>query len=283
MPWRPSRPPGVAERRLQRVASSASPGAAGPGPGRSGSRGPDPIVWSAWRGPAVRGLALVVAAVVVVVGYQAWGGRARAVAEVPVAVSTGSSAAPGAAPSRTMMPTAAAVAPTILASEPPPGPDASRVMAPSPAPEASPTVVVHVVGFVIRPGLVTLPAGSRVADAIEAAGGLTRPRAADTVNLARLLVDGEQVAVGRPALPGSAGSPTASGSAGGAMGAPLQVDLNTASAELLDGLPGIGPVIAGRIVSWRTANGPFRSVDELGEVSGIGDAILGQIRDLVRV
>ena len=133
-----------------------------------------------------------------------------------------------------------------------------------------------------RPGLVRLPSGSRVADAIEAAGGVRRPRAADSVNLARVLVDGEQIVVSdspAAAAPASSGG----GPTGGAAGTPLVVDLNTASVDVLDSLPGVGPVLAARIIAWRTANGPFRSVDELGEVSGIGEAILGQVRPLVRV
>jgi competence protein ComEA len=115
-----------------------------------------------------------------------------------------------------------------------------------------------------------------VADAIEAAGGLTRARAADTVNLARVLTDGEQVLVGiekaTPGDVGASGPPT-----------PTVLDLNTSTAEQLDTLPGVGPVLAGRIVAWRTANGRFRSIEELGEVAGIGESILGQVRGLVRV
>ena len=111
--------------------------------------------------------------------------------------------------------------------------------------------------------------------AIAAAGGVTRPRAADSVNLARVLADGEQIAVGVDAV-AAASTPTT-----GAV-API-VDLNTADLAALDSLPGVGPVLAGRILAWRQAHGPFRSVDELGEVSGIGDAILGQLRPLVRV
>ena len=107
-----------------------------------------------------------------------------------------------------------------------------------------------------------------------AAGGATGRRATDTVNLARVLVDGEQVVVGP-----SAGAPQA----GGTAPAPALLDLNTASVTDLDALPGIGPVIAARILEWRAANGLFRSVEELGEVSGIGDAILAQVRSRLRV
>ncbi len=149
-------------------------------------------------------------------------------------------------------------------------------------------MVVHVTGLVARPGLVRLPLGARVADAVAEAGGVTRRRAADTVNLARILVDGEQVVVGLPGSSGSAG-PLGDGGvdqrpSGNPLGAgPAVIDLNTATAGALEGLPGVGPVIAARIIDWRTANGAFRSVEELGEVSGIGDAVLAQVRGLVRV
>lgn len=128
-------------------------------------------------------------------------------------------------------------------------------------------VVVHVAGAVSKPGLIRLPAGARVADAIEAAGGPRGRKALDSVNLARPVVDGEQILVGA-AAPGD--------SAAG-------LSLNAASAADLEDLPGIGPVLAQRIVAWRNSNGPFRSVDELSEVSGIGDALMAQLRSEVRV
>jgi competence protein ComEA len=155
------------------------------------------------------------------------------------------------------------------------------------SPATAPQVVVHVTGLVARPGLVRLPLGARVADAIAEAGGVTRRRAADSVNLARVLADGEQVVVTLAA--GAAGAQRASTSASGVpAGTPMapgpgSVDLNMADARALEDLPGVGPVIAARIVAWRVANGAFRSVEELGEVSGIGDAVLAQVRDLVRV
>ncbi|MBU6244766.1 MAG: ComEA family DNA-binding protein [Actinomycetales bacterium] len=136
-------------------------------------------------------------------------------------------------------------------------------------------VVVHVTGAVRHPGLVRLPAGARVNDAILAVGGARSEKALTSVNLARILVDGEQIVVGAPNSGAGAGS-TGESAAGG-------IDLNRASASDLEALPGVGPVLAQRIVDWRTANGPFRSVDELGEVSGIGDAVLAQIRTSARV
>ncbi|WP_318657556.1 ComEA family DNA-binding protein [Cellulosimicrobium composti] len=142
-------------------------------------------------------------------------------------------------------------------------------------------VVVHVVGQVATPGLVTVGAHARVAEAIEAAGGATAEADLAALNLARTVTDGEQIHVPRPgeAVPAAAAAP-AHGSAG-TPGGPL--DLNTADVAALDALPGIGPVLAERIVAWREENGPFTAVDELGEVSGIGPAVLADVRDLVRV
>lgn len=145
-------------------------------------------------------------------------------------------------------------------------------------------VVVHVVGQVNRPGLITLPEGARIADAVEAAGGPTGTADLSGVNLAREVADGEQLRV--PAAGEVVAAPDSGGSgapeAGGAAGDGI-VDLNTADAALLDTLPGVGPVIAERIVAWRDENGAFTSVDELGEVDGIGPALLDKIRDSVRV
>lgn len=157
-----------------------------------------------------------------------------------------------------------------------------------------PRLLVHVLGEVQQPGVYELAAGSRVVDAVSAAGGLT-PRA-DTggMNLARKLTDGEQVyvaAVGETRPPsldapgqdggapgGGAGGTGGSSGAGGAL-----VNLNTATATELETLPRIGPAMAQRILDYRTANGPFTSVDDLTEVPGIGDATLEGLRDLVTV
>lgn len=149
----------------------------------------------------------------------------------------------------------------------------------------SPTMlVVHVAGQVGRPGIVRLQSGDRVVDAVEAAGGATSEADLAAVNLARPVVDGEQVYVPLPGelppAPASGGSAAGSGGSGGGSAV---VDLNTADASALDSLPGIGPVLAERIIAWRTEHGRFTSVDELGEVSGIGDRLLSQMRDRVRV
>jgi len=140
-------------------------------------------------------------------------------------------------------------------------------------------VAVHVAGHVRHPGLVRLPAGSRVQDAIRAAGGATSGADLDAVNLARKLTDGEQVLVPGPGDPPPPLPPDA-GAAPGTPSAPL--DLNTATVEQLDTLPGVGEVTAGRIVAYRTAH-PFTSVDELLEVPGIGQRRFEQLKDLVTV
>lgn len=151
------------------------------------------------------------------------------------------------------------------------------------APETGPTptgkVTVDVAGKVRRPGIVVLSTGSRVVDAIAAAGG-ARPRVdVSSLNLARVLVDGEQVVVGLPApvpMAGAAGS--AAPSAPGAL-----VNLNTATGAELDTLPEVGPVTAAAIIAWRDEHGGFTSVDELLEVDGIGDATLATITPHVTV
>ena len=145
-------------------------------------------------------------------------------------------------------------------------------------------VVVDVAGKVRRPGIASLPAGSRVVDALEAAGGARRGVDLTGLNLARVLVDGEQIVVGLPP-PAGVAAPAASGTVttpAGAIGtaAPL-VNLNTADQVQLEELPGVGPVTAAAILQWRSEHGAFTAVDELLEVSGIGDATLAQIAPFV--
>jgi competence protein ComEA len=138
-------------------------------------------------------------------------------------------------------------------------------------------LIVHVVGQVFKPGLYSLPDGSRVDDAISRAGG-PKPRAAlEAVNLAAPVVDGQQVIVPsrREAAQALAGGPVAGGAAGG------RVHLNSATLEQLDELPGIGPVTAQKILDYRTEHGAFGSVEELDAVPGIGPATLDELRNLV--
>jgi competence protein ComEA len=153
--------------------------------------------------------------------------------------------------------------------------------------DATPSATfVHVLGAVAKPGLYPLSTGARVVDAIAAAGGFTEQANPAGVNLARPVADGEQLlvpAVGEP-IPepagqgGAAGGVAGAGSGGGVGGT---VNLNTASSEQLQTLPRVGPALAGRIIAWRTANGRFASVDDLLNVSGIGEKTLEGLRELV--
>ena len=166
---------------------------------------------------------------------------------------------------------------------------------PTPGPAADAPVVVSVVGLVHKPGLVTLSAGARIADALDAAGGVVDGADLIGLNMARRLTDGEQIIVGIAPAPGQpptmgssadgppeSAAPPASGQSGGAA-AGEPVNLNTATVEQLDTLPGVGPVTAAAIIAWRDANGAFTSVDQLGDVEGIGPARLAKLRDLVHV
>ncbi|MCX5557639.1 ComEA family DNA-binding protein [Streptomyces sp. NBC_00038] len=161
-------------------------------------------------------------------------------------------------------------------------PDASAG-SPGPFGAAGTAIVVDVSGKVRSPGLQRLPAGSRVEDALRAAGGVRPGTNAEGLNRARLLMDGEQIVVGAPVLAGGSGAGAAGtgGAVGGAAPA-APVSLNTATVEQLDGLPGVGPVLAQHILDYRTQNGGFRSVDELREVNGIGDRRFADLRNLVR-
>lgn len=158
-------------------------------------------------------------------------------------------------------------------------PATSPLVSVSPTTETSddPTadLVVDVAGKVRRPGIAVLPAGSRVIDALKAAGGARRGVDLTSLNLARPVVDGEQILVGVEPVAGVAGSLGAP-SAGGSL-----VNLNTADQATLETLPGVGPVTAESILAWRTDNGGFTAVDELLEVDGIGEATLADLAPLV--
>jgi competence protein ComEA len=157
---------------------------------------------------------------------------------------------------------------------------ASPTAGATPGAPSSGEVVVDVAGKVRRPGIVVLDSGSRVDDAIQAAGGVARGVDLSTLNLARILVDGEQILVGLPAPTGAPGAAVPSAGAPDPAGL---VNINTATLTQLDELPGVGPVTGQAIIDWRTQNGGFSSVDELLEVDGIGDATLADIAPHVTI
>lgn len=151
--------------------------------------------------------------------------------------------------------------------------------------ETSATLVVHVVGAVRQPGVYALAASARVKDAVDAAGGALGNGAPDALNLARTLADGEQIRVptkdeaasgAAPSAPVGGGSGGVTGAGGVSAGSPI--DINAADASALDALPGVGPSTAAKIVADREANGPFKTADDLGRVSGIGPKKLEQLK-----
>jgi competence protein ComEA len=213
---------------------------------------------------ALTALAVVVAVTALAAGLWLYLGRPHAEA---IAVTTPSPAA-SVAPSSTG-PTSASGAGSVTSSQ-----------------SSAATVVVDVVGKVVHPGVRTLPAGARVQDALRAAGGALAGVDTNQLNLARKIVDGEQIAVG--IAPAADAAPTiastATGSGVGASASASQiVDLNTATLEQLEALPGVGPVLAQHILDWRQQHGTFSSVDQLREVSGIGTSKFATLRPLVTI
>ncbi len=204
----------------------------------------DPLLRWQLVGPAARGLVLLFVAVLIGGGWLAWRSVPRA-AEVTIPVVPVSSL---------------------------PGPSTST--------QPNPQLVVQVVGPVVHPGIVRLPEGARVVDAIRAAGGMRKGVSPGSVNLARRVVDGEQLIVG-PQAAAVVGGTSSSASPNGAPAGPI--DLNTATLAELDTLPRVGPVMAQRIIDWRTSHGRFASVDELREITGIGSLTFAALSRLVRV
>jgi competence protein ComEA len=182
---------------------------------------------------------------------------------------------------------AAAVGLTMFFTRPPTAQPAAVVVSSPEATRPTPTtsvrpspsgeVVVEVVGKVARPAVVTLPAGARVQDALEAVGGAKPGVDTSDQNLARVLADGEQIRIGLAPAP-AAGAIASPGATVGGL-----IDLNSASLEQLQEVPGVGPVIAARIVTYREQNGGFRAVEELLEVSGIGEVTFAQMQPMVTV
>ena len=165
-----------------------------------------------------------------------------------------------------------------------PEPPALTIVTPTPRPTATlAALVVDVRGAVAKPGVYTLPAGSRVQDALAQAGDLLPNAETRSFNLARKLNDGEQIYVPligeATAVPPSVGKGVQSTSA---TKTPIgKININTATLEGLDELPGIGPAIGQRIIDYRNENGAFRQIEDLKKVRGIGDSVLGQIKDLI--
>ncbi|MFE3407328.1 helix-hairpin-helix domain-containing protein [Streptomyces mirabilis] len=219
------------------------------------------------RSVTALGVLLVVAVVFAV--QQFWGGRTQSVRapEVVRAVAPYGGQS-GAVERKPAKPGGAAGAPPI--------PTAS-------AGSTGTAIVVDVSGKVRSPGLQRLPAGSRVEDALRAAGGVRPGANTEGLNRARLLVDGEQVLVGvtGPVMGGGSSATGIGGSVSGAAPS-APVSLNTATVDQLDTLPGVGPVLAQHIIDYRTQHGGFRSVDELREVNGIGDRRFSDLQKLVR-
>ena len=158
----------------------------------------------------------------------------------------------------------------------PSGATASAPASASPSPEV--IVLVDVAGWVRDPGVYEFTEGARVIDAIDAAGGARTGALLEALNLAAPLADGTQILVPREGQEGVAPAPVTGGAVAGGL-----INVNTATNTELEELPGVGEVIGQAIIDYRTENGPFTSVDQLLDVSGIGDATLENIRDLVTV
>lgn len=151
-----------------------------------------------------------------------------------------------------------------------------------------PSLVVYVAGTVRHPGLYHLPPGARIYDAVQAAGGVRAGAPLGTLNLAAKIVDGQQIVVGSAGGggPGSAGGQPEAGAAsgtGGTSSGSALIDLNSATGEQLQTLPGVGPVLAQHILDWRTAHGTFTTIEQLQEVSGIGPAKFAALRNRVSI
>ncbi|GGK41056.1 hypothetical protein GCM10010124_37410 [Pilimelia terevasa] len=216
----------------------------------------------------LRALAVVAVIVVVIAAAAAWWSRPR-VDPVPEPAESG------------LVASVPAGRPAADATGAPPADGAAPGSAGPPGGAAA-EVVVSVGGRVRRPGLVRLPAGARVADAVAAAGGVLAGAATPYLNLARRVVDGELILVGVTPPPGGIpGAAPAAGSGAGPAAPAGRVNLNTATVAQFDTLPGVGPVLAARLVEFRERNGGFRAVADLRRVDGIGSTRYERLKDLV--
>jgi competence protein ComEA len=270
-------PAGSRTRKSERVPDDERPapesratGAAGPDRPVRAAPTPNPLLATVagFRRPHLVIVAVVVALGILLSGWVVLRARPVAVAVTPPALSSS-----GSGPTE---PTAAGGAtPSAIAS----------------------SVIVHVLGAVREPGLVTLAAGSRVQDALDAAGGLTGKADPGQLNLAQPVADGQQIVVGTKRKPsgevrdgsgvgdaGSSGSTSGSASGGGSAGGAGQpVNLNSATQVQLEELPGVGPVMAGKIIAWRTEHGRFSRVEELQEIDGVGPKTYAKLAPLCQV
>jgi competence protein ComEA len=227
---------------------------------------PEPMRGRVTLGPAQLGVVALLLACGVL--WAAW-----------ATTRSGGDAVPAAQPVVVAPSSAAALGSSTVALATPAG---SAATAPAAGASAGPELVVDVQGTVRRPGIVVLPSGSRVVDALKAAGGYTGRRARlASVNLARPVTDGEQILVGRAVPAAAVPGALASASAPGAPG--QLVDLNSADQAALETLPGVGPVTATSILQWRDEQGPFTAVEQLLEISGIGEKTLAEIAPFVTV
>lgn len=250
-----------------------------PVPGRHASRREEPraraLLPEGLRGRVgVQPAHLAVVAVLVAVGVAVtawWVVRADGTEVAPLAVRS--------APA----PAAASASPSAVGATPTPPVSGATTPATTGASNGASEVVVDVAGKVRRPGIVVLPPGSRVADALERAGGPRPGVSLTSLNLARVLVDGEQILVGIQPAPGVAASAATAPGASAPATADGLVNLNTADATQLEELPEVGPVTAEAIIAWRTENGGFTAVEELLEVDGIGEKTLATIAPHVTV
>ncbi|MGB3684497.1 MAG: helix-hairpin-helix domain-containing protein [Ornithinimicrobium sp.] len=271
---------------LRQAGASSAPGSA-PGEGDDRAK-PPPRLFTLpaglrgarlWVKPsAVRGAALVVLVVLIVLGVRvAWAERTTQPELVAPADVTAATAAPGTEQGSPAASAQSAVRPGGAV----PGSSGTA------APEVS--SVVHVIGAVSEPGVVTVAPGARVGDVVEAAGGATDQAELSRVNLARVVSDGERIwvpLIGADPPPDLAAPPAATEPAGmgeGASAASDHVDINAADESRLQDLPGIGPVTAAAMIEWRDQHGSFTTVEELLEVSGIGPRTLENLRPMVQV